>query len=149
MNYDYDSWRILSASYSKLPEIIRAKIIDDSLNLARVDLVSYDIPLTFLIRMGTTPNDYLSWTAASKGLEYLNFMLSREPAFELFKSTMRYIGKLEFDRLSFDIKPDESHVNLLHKARVIKHACFFGHDRCTNKAQLIYREWMINPIDHQ
>lgn len=55
---------------------------------------------------------------------------------------MRYIIKPIYEHMGFDEGTDETHVQLMHRRRIIEHACFFGHDRCTNRAQLIFREWM-------
>lgn len=149
VNYDYTSWSYLSRNYSQLPDVIRAKIVDDSLNLARAQLTGYDIPITFLWRMGTTANDYLSWSAAFNGIEFLTSMLVRDKAYEPFKALMRFIGRQEYDRVGFESKLDDSHMELIHRSRIIKHACFFGYDRCTMEAQLIYRKWMTDPNKNQ
>lgn len=55
---------------------------------------------------------------------------------------MRYIIKPIYNEMGFDEKPNESHVELMHRAVIVEHACFFSHDWCVNRAQLIYREWM-------
>lgn len=55
---------------------------------------------------------------------------------------MRYIIKPIYASMGFDERPNESHVDLMHRAIIVHQACFFSHDWCVNKAQLIYREWM-------
>lgn len=55
---------------------------------------------------------------------------------------MRYIVKPIYTEIGFDEKQNESHVDLMHRQRIVHTACFFGHDWCTNRAQEIYREWM-------
>lgn len=88
VNYDYKSWIALHRNYDNLPEIVIAQIIDDSLNLARAEIVSYDIPLTFLLKLRA--QDVLPWAAASSGIKYLTNMLSREPAYEHFRVSLLY-----------------------------------------------------------
>lgn len=83
VNYDYSSWIILSRNYGQFPDVINAQLIDDSLNLARAEVISYDIPLTFL--MNLRAQDVLPWAAATPGIEYLTNMLIREPAYEHFR----------------------------------------------------------------
>lgn len=82
VNYDYDSWVILIQSFDEFPSVIRAQLIDDALNLARAEILSYDIPLTFLLRLGT---DVLPWAATEKSVQYLTYMINREPAYEHFR----------------------------------------------------------------
>lgn len=149
VNYDFDSWTRLSRKYNDLPPIIRAKILDDSLNLARAGLCTHDIPLTFLLRMSKTSNDYFAWSAAYKSIEYLTNMLVREPAYELFKAIMKYVSKEEYHRVTFVEKPTDSHLDLIHRTKIIKHTCLFGYDRCTVQAQLMYRNWMTDPVKNQ
>lgn len=83
VNYDYKSWIALHRNYDILPEIVIAQIIDDSLNLARAEIVSYDIPLSFLLKL--REQDVLPWAAATSGIKFITNMLSREPAYEHFR----------------------------------------------------------------
>lgn len=83
VNYDHNSWLILIRKYNDLPEAIIAQLIDDSLNLARAEILSYDIPLTFLLKLRGT--DIVPWASATSAIEYLNQMLNREPAYEHFR----------------------------------------------------------------
>ncbi|XP_055677770.1 aminopeptidase N isoform X2 [Lutzomyia longipalpis] len=145
VKYDYESLTQLARHFEQLPEINRAQLIDDALNLARAEYVTYDIALTFLIRMGHSYTDVLPWAAAMRGIEYLTDMLIREPAFDSFKTVMRHIVLPAFQHLGFDEKDDETHVQLLHRARVVQLACTFGYDRCTNRAQFLFREWIRIP----
>lgn len=145
VNYDYSSWVILSRSYEDLPGIIQAQVLDDALHLARAELLTYDIPLTFLLKLN---DGVLPWAAATPGLSYLSNMLNREPAYEHFRAMMKYILKPIYESMGFDESKEESHVQLMHRARIVGHSCFFGHDRCTNRAQIIFREWMANKYNN-
>lgn len=57
---------------------------------------------------------------------------------------MRYVLKPIYERLGFDEVPGETHVELRHRERVLHQACLFNLDRCTNRAHMLYREWMRN-----
>lgn len=96
VNYDYNSWIILIRQYNDLPQIILAQLLDDALNLARAEIVSYDIPLTFLLKLRSF--DILPWAAAISGIEYLNNMLNREPAYEHFRVITNYPLKILVNR---------------------------------------------------
>ena len=163
VNYDYKSWIILLKNYEQVPPAIQAQLVDDSLHLARAEIVSYDVPLTFLMKLGT--KDILPWAAANDGIQYLTQMMNREPAYEhfrvspsplaamisfehekiikiLFQAIMRYILRQIYQEMGFDEIESETHVQLMHRQRIIKLSCFFGEDRCTNRAQYLFREWM-------
>ncbi|XP_031619853.1 aminopeptidase Ey isoform X2 [Contarinia nasturtii] len=140
VNYDYKSWAALGSNYKELPDIIKAQLIDDSLNLARAEIISYDIPLTFLFKLNQ--GGVLPWAASTSGIKFISNMLSREPAYEYFRALMRFILKDIYNDMGFEEHPYESHVELLHRAVIVHHACFFSHAWCINSAQLIYRKWM-------
>lgn len=142
VNYDMYYWGLFSKHYKTVPSLIKAKLIDDSLALARAELLTYDIPLTFLVKMSEEYSDILTWAAASKGLEYLNFMLTREAAYESFKAFMRFVVAPAYDHYGFSTKTGEDHVSVMHRARIVKLACYMGHDRCVNRAQLLFRDWI-------
>lgn len=85
VNYDVPSWLALKKKFSSLPSITRAQLLDDSLHLAQAEYLTYDIPLTFLMEIFTAKDDELLWSAANQGLNYLIYMLHREPAYETFR----------------------------------------------------------------
>lgn len=150
VNYDILSWKNLINHFPKLPEITRAQLIDDSFNLARADLTEYDIPITMcIVTRSNDPFDYLSWWAIQSGLEYITNMIKREPAYENYRAVMKYVIKLPYDALGFDEIEEETDVEILHRARIVDMACEFGIDRCTNRAQLLFREWIANKVENK
>ena len=150
VNYDQPSWKNLISKFPTLPEIARAQLIDDSFNLARADLTGYDIPVTLgLVISNSLPFDYLAWWAFGNGLEYITNMIKRDPAYESYKTVMKRIIKTPYEALGFEELDDETDVELLHRARIIDLACEFGIDRCTNTAQLLFREWIANKAENK
>lgn len=89
VNYDMVSWLSLKKKFSTLPRITRAQLLDDALHLSQAEYLSYDIPLTFLMEIFTATDDELLWSAAQHGLKYLMHMLSREPAYETFRVSLK------------------------------------------------------------
>lgn len=55
---------------------------------------------------------------------------------------MRFILKPIYFEFTFEEKAGDTHVELMHRAIIVQHACFFTNDWCVNAAQLIYRDWM-------
>lgn len=86
VNYDYKSWTKLSKNFYDLPEITQGQLLDDSLELARAQQLSYDIPLWLLLKLSNVNKfNVVPWSAASKGIKFLTNMLSREPANEQYQ----------------------------------------------------------------
>ncbi|XP_016951233.1 aminopeptidase N isoform X2 [Drosophila biarmipes] len=150
VNYDMTSWLALKKNFSTLPRITRAQLLDDALHLSQAEYLSYDIPLTFLMELFTSVDDELLWSAAKPGLNYLIYNLKREPAFETFRAFMKFIVRPAFDHYGLNEPDNESHLQLKHRALVAYFACKFNYDRCTQVAQVKFREWMRdakkNPI---
>lgn len=149
VNYDYQSWVAINKDFRVLDKVTRAQIIDDALHLARGEYLTYDIPITFLLELRNSPEDELLWMAAEHGLKYLINMLQREPAYELFRAFMRYIVLPAFNNYGLEEPEGESHLVLSHRARVASLACKFNYDRCTNIAQLKFRNWIQNPLTEE
>lgn len=84
VNYDYNSWVILANNFAKFTPVVKAQLVDDALNLARAEILTYDIPLTFLKALGSD-DDALPWAAIENSLQYLTYMINREPAYEHFR----------------------------------------------------------------
>lgn len=56
---------------------------------------------------------------------------------------MKFIIRQIYDE-SFEEKPGETPIQLLHRQNIAELACFYGLDRCTHNAQTLYREWMAD-----
>lgn len=120
VNYDQLSWKNLIKSLDSLSNITRAQLIDDAFNLARADLTAYDIPITLgIVIRAKAPFDYLSWWAFGNGLEYISNMIKREPAYESFRTVMKFIIKSPYGALGFKELADETELELLHRARIV------------------------------
>lgn len=145
-NYDADSWKKLILKFTELPPITRAQLLDDSFNLARAKLIDYDIPLTLLLATGKLPHDDLVWWAISNSIEDITNIIRREPLYELYRGVMKSIVNIPYMEIGFDENESESHTELLHRTRIIDMACKFGVDRCVNKAQIMFREWMTDSL---
>lgn len=145
VNYDMASWLALKKNFSTLPRITRAQLLDDALHLSQAEYLPYDIPLTFLMELFTAVDDELLWSAAKPGLNYLIYNLKREPAYETFRAFMKFIVRPAFDHYGLNEPDNESQLQLKHRALVANFACKFNYDRCTQVAQMKFREWMRDP----
>lgn len=88
VNYDTESWlRIISAlnsaSFEKIHVINRAAIIDDLLNLARANLLDYNIAFEGLQYL-KNETSYLPFKAAFTNFDYLIRRFSGQEEFNIF-----------------------------------------------------------------
>lgn len=89
VNYDYKSWIILNRHFDALPAITQAQLMDDVLQLARSEVVTYDLPLAFLLKLGEF--SVLPWGAAGQGITYIRHMITREEAYEHFRVSTSWL----------------------------------------------------------
>lgn len=84
VNYDHANWRLLISSFQQLPDVTRAQLLDDALNLALSGRLEYNIALDLTSQL-ITDVEYLPWSAALTALEHLDTMLALTPAYGNFK----------------------------------------------------------------
>ncbi|XP_053682785.1 aminopeptidase N-like [Sabethes cyaneus] len=149
VNYDYISWKKLTSKFPQLPPLTRSQLVDDAFNLARAEFIQYDIPLTLIILVSRYPFDIPAWSSLSKGLMFLNDMLVREPAYESFLAVMRSVLRKSFDELGFEDHPEDDHLTVMHRERIVGLACKFGIDKCSVTAQTLFRRWMTDFKDNK
>ncbi|XP_055536270.1 aminopeptidase N-like isoform X2 [Wyeomyia smithii] len=149
VNYDYSSWKKLTNKFPQLPPLTRSQLVDDAFNLARSEFIQYDIPLTLIIIVSRYPFDIPAWSSLSKGLIFLNDMLVREPAYESFLAVMRSVLRKSLEELGFEDHPEDDHLQMMHRERIVGLACKFGIDKCSVSAQTLFRRWMTDFRDNK
>lgn len=87
VNYDEKIWYALISDIMNVPPLTRAQLIGDSMELAKANLLDYDIPLRLIANMAV--NDkmimFIPTLVAFNKLEFLSDMLINTPAFGLFE----------------------------------------------------------------
>lgn len=148
VNYDLNSWKQLIVNFYNLPPVTKAQLIDDSFNLARANIINYEVPITFgmMISSDKAAEDYLSWWAFENSIESITNILRREPLYEVYRAVIKSFVSTAYHTIGFEEKDSESHTELLHRTRIVDIACKFGVDRCVNKAQITFREWMTDSL---
>ncbi|XP_058063365.1 aminopeptidase N [Anopheles bellator] len=149
VNYDYASWKKLTNNFLKLPPLTRMQLVDDAFQLARAEFIQYDIPLTLILIVTQNPHDVPAWAALTRSLVYINYMLAREPAYETYLAVMRSTLRRAFDEFGFDDRPNDSHVEMTHRERVVGLACLYSMDKCSMQAQTLFRSWMTDFRDNR
>ena len=89
VNYDQNNWALLisylkSDNFEKIPPVNRAQLLDDSLNLARAGVLTYDTALK-LAEYLVKEEDYIPWYSALTAFTFLDIRLTGTEVYPLFK----------------------------------------------------------------
>lgn len=86
VNYDEKNWHALISKIMTFVPSIRAQLISDSMDLARANLLSYNIPLRLIKEMAAKDADitFVPYLTAFEKLEFMENMLYTTPAYEKF-----------------------------------------------------------------
>ncbi|KAF5279560.1 hypothetical protein FQR65_LT03382 [Abscondita terminalis] len=148
VNYDENNWRRLTENIIIFPPTTRVQLISDSMDLARANLLDYDIPLKMLTNLAIQDKDisFVTHQAALNKVSFLYNMLGSSPIFKQFEDFIYRIFNNAFNKVDFnDLPYDEYLVQRIRKL-ITKWACTKSESKCTNTAQLLFRKWIDNPI---
>ncbi|PNF34108.1 Aminopeptidase N [Cryptotermes secundus] len=148
VNYDHANWRLLISSFQQLPDVTRAQLLDDSLNLALSGRLEYRIAMDLTSQL-ITDVEYLPWSAALTALEHLDTMLALTPAYGNFKHIVLALLDKVYNSLQFEDRALDSHLDLLNRAQVLSWACRLDHEFCVWNAKNKYRRWMTQELEER
>lgn len=87
VNYDVDNWRKLTRNLLYLPPTTRAQLVGDAMELAKANIIDYDIPFQIIKEIGTGDKDiaFVPLQVTLEKLEYIRDMLINTPAYGLLE----------------------------------------------------------------
>ncbi|RZB41451.1 aminopeptidase N, partial [Asbolus verrucosus] len=145
VNYDESNWRKLTENIMNFPPLIRGQLISDSMDLARANLLDYDIPLKLLSRMAIRDSAimFIPITITFKKLEYLSDVLANTPVFGLFEEFQSTVFKSTYRSVDSDTNyySDDYLLQKIRKA-VLKWSCRKTDSECAIRSHHKFRFWM-------
>lgn len=148
VNYDANNWKLISEQLKKDHTVIhslnRAQLIDDSLDLARSGHLEYTTTLDILDYL-KKDEDYIPWTAALDNLGYVSSQLERTSAYGSYMKFITALIEPQYQRLGFDAKPNDTHLNILHRSAILGSACSLGYEDCLNHTKQLFDSYRKNP----
>ncbi|XP_063912538.1 aminopeptidase N-like isoform X2 [Zophobas morio] len=145
VNYDEANWKSLTENIMLLPPLIRAQLISDSMDLARANLLDYDIPLKLVQLMALRDKDimFVPTHVAFKKLEYLSDMLSSTPSFGLFETFHSTIFKETYTLVNSNRDYySDNYLGQRIRKTVMKWACRKSDSECAITSHRLFRQWM-------
>ncbi|XP_066994962.2 aminopeptidase N [Anabrus simplex] len=145
VNYDTRNWLLLadhldSDQYLSIPELNRALLLDDAMDLARAELLPYSIAFN-VTRYLYRETHYIPWMAAFSNLEYINRMLRNTESTFAFKNFMTQLVSPQFLKLGFMAESEEKPTVKLQRRQIVQWACSVDHPGCVSGATDLFRKW--------
>jgi len=148
VNYDKKNWDLIAETLNNdhlsIHVINRAQIMDDALELAKTGRLDYATALS-LTGYLSRETEYIPWVSALQGLQHIKDMLKRTSAYGQFKKYMLKLLEPIYQKLGFQAKPGEEHLDIRLRKKIVNWACSMGHEDCIDKATTSFKNWMFMP----
>jgi aminopeptidase N len=155
VNYDERNWKelaeLLKSDHTKINELNRAQILDDSLQLARANHLSYEVALGLTEYLSQEMN-YIPWQAAFKSFSFIDLMLNDNSSLVEYGHLKNYLTKMLtplFTTLGFESQENDDHLTVLSRKSVLTWLCKFGQEQCVTNSTNLFAEWMKNATDNK
>ena len=151
VNYATENWRdiseLLKRNHTAVHILNRAQILDDSMNLARsihADL-DYDLALKQTEYL-KNEKEYVPWSAALSGFNYLDEMLGRDQIYGNFASYFIDLLTPIYEDLGFDPKEDDRFTDALLRTAVVKYLCKLHQEECVANSIELFDLWLKTDV---
>ncbi|XP_031337814.1 aminopeptidase N-like isoform X2 [Photinus pyralis] len=151
VNYDEHNWRKLVENVMIFPLETRVQLISDSMDLARANLLDYDIPLRMLTNLAIQDKDisFITHQAALNKVSYLYSMLINSPIHKKFQNFIFRIFDNALTNVDFNDQPHDEYLVQRIRKLIVEWACKKSESMCTNNAQKLFRKWIENPVQNK
>ncbi|KAK0093218.1 hypothetical protein PV326_014028 [Microctonus aethiopoides] len=145
VNYEVDNWnKLIKAlnedNFDGIPEINRAQIIDDILNLARAEYVSYELAI-IATQYLTKEYHHLPWRAFFNSYSYL---YERFDGHEVGTMLHEYILKLTenlYKKLGFEDSVNDTQLTKTNRQLILSWVCKLNHKDCVDTSKQLFALW--------
>uniref|UniRef100_A0A336KRZ8 Aminopeptidase N n=2 Tax=Culicoides sonorensis TaxID=179676 RepID=A0A336KRZ8_CULSO len=139
VNYDEENWEeirkaLFTQGHGGIHVLNRAQIVDDLMNFARNGLMTYDYAMN-IVEYLSTENNYIPWLSGFNGLTHLSKRIALGSDYERFRTHILYLIATAYNRLGFNPRPDEDHIDTLLRTNLLTWACKHGHEECITQAK--------------
>ncbi|RLU27565.1 hypothetical protein DMN91_001369 [Ooceraea biroi] len=142
VNYNENHWEklisYLQYNFSLIHEINRAALIDDVMNFARADYISYETAISATMYL-QREDDYLPWRAFYNNLPYLKNRFRGRGIEDLYKTYLTSLIQPLYERLNFVDGRDDDDLTKLLRMHTRKWACELDIGDCKVRAKRYFQ----------
>lgn len=145
MNYDEILWngiiKVLSENHNTIDVINRAQIVDDALNLARANEITYDLSFRIVSYL-KNEHEYYPWYSALSGLDYLTRILGERSSAGIgLLNLQRDLIQNIRNNVSFALN-SSNQIETFKARLVLARACRLGESSCVANATNLFDDYM-------
>ncbi|XP_058791260.1 putative aminopeptidase-2 [Phymastichus coffea] len=131
---------LTSDNYNKILVENRAAIVDDLFNLARAQIINYELVfegIEYLKR----EKQYLPFKSAFTNLDYLMRVTAGSDDYDVLKNYIMFLIKNIYNELTFDDKQNDDQLTILLRQELNTRACNFDESSCIKISRDYFDEW--------
>ncbi|KAF5281438.1 hypothetical protein FQA39_LY17792 [Lamprigera yunnana] len=151
VNYDENNWKRLTENVIVFPPTTRVQLISNAMDLARANMLDYDIPLKMLTNLAVQDKDisFVAHRAAFDKVSYIYNMLVNSSIYKKFEDFLYRIFDNAFTKVDFNDLPQDEYLVQRIRKLILSWACKKSGVPCTNTAQVLFRKWAENPTSNK
>jgi hypothetical protein len=131
------------------PYETRAILIDDALNLARMNMLDYEVAFDLLSYLMDDEKDEVTlhpWLSALKNLNYLYKTMEEQPNFQVVENFMRDIVNAVYNKIndlkySRDLTEDDEEKRL--EFLIDDNSCMLGYPECIDDMKMKFERMLL------
>ena len=114
------------------------------MNLARSEMVNYDLALDLLLYL-KSENDYIPWSSALTSLNYIKarMLKTTKENSVLFKSFVLDLLEERYVNLGFTPQESDEHLTILGRIDASSWMCELDYEDCVLNAKNFFQQWML------
>lgn len=148
VNYEVKNWeRLIEAlngkDFGEIHELNRAQIIDDLLNLAQGDYVSYELALRATKYLENEVK-HLPWRSFFNNVAYLVDRFDGQHIESYFKTYVRGLIDKVYKKVGFVRSPLDTQLDGLNRQTILSWACKFEQANCIEQSKTLFEKLKKN-----
>ncbi|XP_050343217.1 aminopeptidase N-like isoform X2 [Nymphalis io] len=148
VNYDQNNWALLSAALKSGAvdnPIVKAQLIDDAFNLAKVGQLNYSYALGLTTCVIDGEDSRIVWELLLNNMAFLKHNLRTTSGYIYFQDYMNIILKRQLERLNYGLdQPKDDNESFLAENLVVWE-CLMESPRCLQWARRLFEDWTSRP----
>ncbi|XP_023321016.1 aminopeptidase N isoform X3 [Eurytemora carolleeae] len=138
VSYSIELWDRVIENFSKLPNVVRAQLVDDALFLSRTNSMFYSQTFKLLNNL-RTETDYVVLSAAENGLKFLMNMLVDDRRYDTFLDFIKTL----VEKVYYEVRDSTSvrYQDVVKRSLVMKWACSLNINDCIARAEYMFKIW--------